>query len=254
MFRVGTVPFLVARPLSWGLASHPSVELTVAPPAELAELLRIGQLDVALASSVVSLDDTNMQFWHAGPVIASRGPVHSVVVLLRPGCDVGEVRRLALDPASRSGRALAQVMLRERWGVNLQAQTCAPTDAMGDRTFDAVQVIGDRAIQLAGEYPDWQVIDLGEAWTSWTGLPFVFAGWIGRPGFDVQEAAHILHDASVSGLDQRESLLEEGARLFHRDVQFVRRYLLDDLVYSLTEAEVRAALQEFAAKVHPIAS
>jgi len=254
MMRVGTVPFLVARPLSWGLDLHPQVELTVAPPAQLAEALRAGELDVALASSVISLDEGPLQFWHAGPVIASRGPVRSVIVLLRPGCAPHQVRRLALDPASRSGRALAQVLLREFWQAEYLAETCRPEAALANGEFDAVQIIGDRAIQLAGQYEDWHLLDLGQAWSDWTDLPFVFAGWITREGFAIEEAAHILRAASVSGLEQRADLLPEGMRLLERDADFVRRYLFDDLVYSLHEADVRAALQKFAAHVHPIAS
>ncbi len=248
------MPFLVARPLSWGLDQHEQVQLTVAPPAELAQALRSGELDVALASSVISLDDGALQFWHAGPVIASRGPVRSVVVLLRPGCSPHQVRRLSLDPASRSGRALAQVLLSEVWQAEFVASTCDPAEALADPSFDAVQIIGDRAVQLAGKYSEWQLLDLGQAWSDWTGLPFVFAGWITREGFDVEEAAHVLRAASVSGLEQRAHLLPEGMQLLGRDSDFVHRYLFEDLTYTLNEAEVRAALQKFAEHVHPIAS
>ena len=45
MVRIGTVPFLVARPISFGLDQHAELQLTVAPPAELGRLLRAGELD-----------------------------------------------------------------------------------------------------------------------------------------------------------------------------------------------------------------
>ena len=125
MFRIGTVPFLVARPLAWGLDHHKQVELTLAPPAQLGHMLRAGELDVALASSVLVTDHPELQFWVDGPVIASRGPVRSVLVLIRPGLPASAVRSLALDPASRSGRALAQLILRE---VHHAAPLCAEAD------------------------------------------------------------------------------------------------------------------------------
>jgi chorismate dehydratase len=245
MFRIGTVPFLVARPLAWELEHHDEVELTLASPSELGRLLCAGELDIALASSVLVTDSPELEFWTDGPVIASRGPVRSVLVLLRPGVRANEVRSLALDPASRSGRALAQVILRE---VHHAAPMCAEVDpetALNGASFDAVQVIGDRALQLSQRFANWQTLDLGEAWTNWTGLPFVFAGWIAREGFPAEQVASILRASSVEGLQQRARLLPEAVELLGHDENFMRRYLFEDLVYTLSPHEVRSALSAF---------
>lgn len=249
MVRVGTVPFLVARPLSWGLERAAGIELTVAPPAELGRRLRAGELDVALASSVLSLEHPELSFWTEGPVIATRGPVRSVLVLLRPGLEASAVQRLALDPASRSGRALAQVILREVHGAHFEAVELEPQEALASASADAVQVIGDRALQLAQQFPDWKLLDLGETWTQWTGHPFVFAGWIRRPGFELEQVAAMLHRSAVEGLRHREALIPEGVALFERDEAFVRRYLFEDLVYLLPPHEIRAALEAFQARL-----
>ena len=40
-------------------------------------------------------------------------------------------------------------------------------------------MIGDRAMRVPGE-PFHDLIDLGEAWHTLTGLPFVFALWVAR--------------------------------------------------------------------------
>jgi len=249
MFRIGTVPFLVARPLAWRLEHHDDVELTLAAPSELGRMLREGEVDVALASSVLATDHPELEFWTDGPVIASRGPVRSVLVLIRPGVLAREVRSLALDPASRSGRALAQVVLRE---VHHAAPLCAEVDpefALNGPSYDAVQIIGDRALQLSQEFADWQILDLGEAWTNWTGLPFVFAGWITREGFPVEQVASILRASSVEGLEQRDRLLPEAVRLLGHDEDFMRRYLFEDLVYTLPPLEVRSALDAFRTQI-----
>jgi len=49
---------------------------------------------------------------------------------------------------------------------------------------DAVMLIGDRGmLPTSGRFEfEW---DLGEEWWRWTGLPFVFAVWIARPGVDL---------------------------------------------------------------------
>jgi len=41
-------------------------------------------------------------------------------------------------------------------------------------------VIGDPALRLEGRFE--HVLDLGQAWLEWTGLPFLFAAWGALPG------------------------------------------------------------------------
>ena len=51
-------------------------------------------------------------------------------------------------------------------------------------------LIGDRGMRppwTASSSYDW---DLGEEWTRWTGLPFVFAMWVARPGVELAAAAN----------------------------------------------------------------
>ncbi len=261
MLKIGTVPFLVARPLTWGLADRDDVELVEALPADLVRMLRQGEVDVALASSILSLEPENFPFWYDGPVIAADGAVRSVLVLLREGCEASAVQRMALDPASRTGRALAEIVFRDHFGAAPQLVEYAPREAVrlsdcpldvandGPTSFDGVQIIGDLALKLADRNPEKKIVDLGETWKQLTRLPFVYAGWIGRQGFDPAEAAHILHGAAVEGMAQRQSLAEEGARQLGLSPTFIRRYLCQDLSYTLPSELVRSSLAEFQARL-----
>ena len=49
------------------------------------------------------------------------------------------------------------------------------------RRTDAALIIGDNALLLDHAALGLQKIDLGEMWTSTTGLPFVYAFWAGLP-------------------------------------------------------------------------
>ncbi len=251
MLRIGTVPFLVARPLTAGLAQRDGVKLIEALPSELMRMLRNGDVDVALASSILSLEPDNFTFWYDGPVIAADGPVRSVLLLLRPDTEPQHVQRLALDPASRTGRALAQIILRDHYGVDPQSQECSPNEAISaqDPPFDAVQIIGDLAMQLASQNPERKILDLGETWKALTRLPFVYAGWIARPGFDPAEAAHVLRGAAVEGMAQRQTLAAQGARRLGLSISFLNRYLCQDLSYNLPSNLVRSSLAEFQARL-----
>ncbi|MEM8711007.1 MAG: MqnA/MqnD/SBP family protein, partial [Planctomycetota bacterium] len=50
--RVGSVPYLVGRPLDHGLGDEPGITLEHDVPAKLIERLRAGDIDVALVSSI----------------------------------------------------------------------------------------------------------------------------------------------------------------------------------------------------------
>jgi predicted solute-binding protein len=251
-WRVGTVPYLVARPLTEGLDADPRVTLSAAPPARLGESLYAGELDVALASSVLSLGEDALPLWTAGPVIASEDAIRSVLLLLRPGiAGPAEVRRWIADPDSRTGQALATVILAEH-GAGAQRIDAPAADAFAAAEAegaDAVQIIGDPAIAAAQAHPDWVSIDLGSAWRALTGLPFVFAGWVGRPGSDPGAAAAPLEDAAARGLDSRARMADAAAAAGEAPQEFLRRYLLEDLSYRLPEEVVRASLAEFARRL-----
>src|SRR5687768_17102849 len=109
--RVGSVPYLVARPINFGLETDPRVELVRDVPSRLIDRLRAGEVDVALVSSI-ELFRTEGYSYLAGPAVAGRGYVGSVQVFLRR--PVGELGLVVVDPSSRAAQALAQVVLERR--------------------------------------------------------------------------------------------------------------------------------------------
>ena len=197
MHRIGTVPYRVAKPLTEGLADNCDVELTIATPAVLAEMLANDQLDCALASSVLSLGDSNFHIWAAGPVIASIGSIKSVLLMLRPGCkSLSDVKTYSADPNSHTGRALADIVLRQS---RVDARMI---EGDGGDPFatdvDAVQIIGDPALAAVDTHADWTVIDLGSEWYRLTNLPFVFAGWLFKDIDKFTEIAPLLEVTAES--------------------------------------------------------
>lgn len=250
-WRVGTVPYLVARPLTFGLAEHPQIDLVEAPPSELASMLHSDKLDVALASSVLALGETPLKMWTDGPVIASDGPIHSVLLFLSPGVKhPSDVRRWYADPFSRTGRRLTQWLMKHAWKnegaeiLEVPAQVDAFEQAIREG-IDAVQLIGDPAILAHQANPDWTAVDLGSAWKETAQKPFVFAGWMQRKGFEVDALGEILNAAAEAGLPKRQILAQQAAAGDDAQAAFLTQYLCEDLRYRLTPNEVLACLEEF---------
>jgi len=110
-------------------------------------------------------------------------------------------------------------------------------------TTDAVLLIGDRAMHacLSSHPFDY---DLGEAWTEWTDLPFVFAAWSVRPGVELGPVAAALHESKRLGLASVGAIAEREAQRLGLGAGYCRRYLTNVIRYDLGPREL-AGLRRF---------
>lgn len=193
--RVGGVPYGVGAPLVRGLDLEADLELVREPPSKLARDLREGVLDAALVSSIEAFRRPGYRLVE-GLGIASDGPVRSVRAFLRAGCELRDVRRVGADSGSESSVALLQILLARAGAFDYELERVEP-DLEPDRLpHDLVLLIGDHG--LRAEPGDRRVIDLGEAWRSWTGLPFVYAVWLLSPSAPVEPLLESLHRALLA--------------------------------------------------------
>jgi chorismate dehydratase len=114
-----------------------------------------------------------------------------------------------------------------------------------ESTADAVLLIGDRAMTVAGG-PFHTVVDLAEAWREMTGLPFVFALWVVRRGVDLGALPEALARSRDEGLAHAGDLAASHGPRLGLDVATCYDYLTRALSYDLGEPEV-AGLRQFAA-------
>ena len=91
------------------------------------------------------------------------------------------------------------------------------------------------------------MIDLGEAWRSWTGLPFVFAAWIAQHDVLDDALCAILQRSLAHGLAARREIAHLWAAQHGGDPAFFEHYLTAHVKYQLDE-RYRAGLAEFLAR------
>ena len=116
-------------------------------------------------------------------------------------------------------------------------------DSLGDSTADAVLLIGDRAIrEPAGTFAF--IWDLGEEWSRWTGLPFVFAMWVARPGVDLGNLAAALSAARDEGVRRLDEIAARESLKLAIPATICRRYLRDHLRFELGPRQ-REGLERF---------
>jgi chorismate dehydratase len=239
--RVGAVTYLNARPLVFALGRlAPQAEIVVDLPSRLADALAAGRLDVAMIPSIEYLRHPGYSIV-SDACIACDGPVRSVKLYGR--VPVVRVRSLALDEGSRSSAALARILLRERFGVSPQIRPLPIGASLSDVAADAVMLVGDRGMLpiAAGFEFEW---DLGEEWTQWTGLPFVFAMWIAGPGVDLRGVETALSRARDEGIGQLEEIAREAAPTVGIPEADCLSYLRDNLTFHLHQRQ-RRGLEHF---------
>ena len=234
--RVGAVTYLNARPLLVALQElDPQLEIIVDYPSRLAEELAAGRLDVAMIPSIEYARNPGYSIV-SDACIACDGRVRSVKIYGR--VPVEDISTLALDEGSRTSVALAKILLKERFGVTPIFQPL-PLDATLKKTLaDAVLVIGDRGMTpVPGAFEF--VWDLGEEWSQWTGLPFVFSLWVTRPGVDLRGAERTLAAARDAGLTRLVEIARREAPTIGIPTDDCLSYLRDHLVYRFGERQKR---------------
>jgi len=230
MLRIGCVKYLNARPLIHGWSGAVDFD----HPAALCRKLELGDLDVAMVSSLEFLRRPIYRIVDKIS-ISSRGPVYSVLVAHRE--ELSRIQEIKLDPASETSVALLRCLLAQR-GLNprLVLWHRHPADAT------ARLLIGDQAIRFRKKHSDYRLWDLGEEWKNAINLPFVFALWLIRPEIEkakeIADALRRLRDHNLENLDDLVSTQSEISPAS------CRKYYREHLFFDFGERE-KAGLREF---------
>lgn len=222
--RIGSLPYLNARPLIYGLED----EVVRVPPVTLAKLLRTRAIDVALAP-VVMLFDSDEYCVLPGMGIGSRGPVRSVLLFhLRR---IERLRTVVVDYESRTAVMLLKALLAKKYNVAPQFIPAWPL-SLRRSTYDAQLLIGDTALlhRDAG-----RKLDLGAAWHEFAQVPFTYAVWIARRGVELGDTVERLHAAKAAGLANLDAIIA-GQRLLSKRV--MRRYYEEHIRYEFGDEEL----------------
>jgi chorismate dehydratase len=210
-FRVGSVPYLNAVPLTRGLED----QILFVPPSELARRLQRDELDAALVSITEVLFHDRYDILD-GIAVASLGEVLSVFLAHRE--PLAEMREIYCDPASLASLNLLKVLLAER-GLHPELKPLPSyEEAPG---LANVFMIGDRALEFLRAPHEHIILDLGAAWYELTGLPFVYAVWAMRriPNAPLRRQ---LRQAKAFGMDTLDYIISSRTEF---DFNFRKDYL-----------------------------
>jgi chorismate dehydratase len=250
LLRVSVVDFLNARPLTWGLLHEPppGVHVSRDAPSACAAKLASGEADVGLIPSIECQRIPGLSVV-SGLGIAASSEVRSVLLVSDVSRD--RIRRVALDPASRTSAALTKILLKRVYGVEPEYREAeAGRGKAGDEASsppaasrlpstgwaDARLVIGDPALKtrLNGHV----VLDLAAEWRAFTGRSFVFAVWAVRDGADAEAAARAVRASRARSVSEFDRLVREEAAETGLSAAVVEDYLRHSLHFELTAEDV----------------
>jgi chorismate dehydratase len=227
--RVGIVSYLNTRPLLYGLKLPPiagQVELVEDHPANLADKLALGEIDVGLipVAAIPALKEYHLA---GNYCIGAEGEVATVCLFSEVPLE--KIKRVYLDYQSRSSVALLKWLMREYWGIQpviIRAEDEGYREKIKGDT--AGLVIGDRAFEQ--RKISTFIYDLGSEWKKITGLPFVFAAWISTKPLP-DEFLRLFNEANELGLHHIDEIVEEQ----HYSLYDLKKYYNSQISYRLDE-------------------
>jgi predicted solute-binding protein len=228
--RLGAVSYLNVRPLVYGLDRRDDVSLRFDVPSECARLLAAGEIDLGMVPSITYLDRPGDRIV-PGVCIGSEGPVASVALFAKK--PIRDVKSIALDTSSRTSAMLTRILCARAFNISPSFVPHAPDLASMLAGADAALMIGDPALFVDHTALGATKFDLGHAWTSMTGLPFVWAVWSGAAGATSATTVALLNAAAREGSAHLDDIADayyagEPARR-----PIARRYLRENLRFAL---------------------
>src|SRR6266481_2408662 len=250
--KISIVKYLNAVPLAWGILEGPQKEAfdpVLSTPAECAEQLAAGTVDIGLIPSIEFQRIKGSRIV-PGPAVASLYFVRSVILV--SVVPLWKVKTVACDSGSRTSVALARIIFSEFYHTHPDFRPAEPEVANMLAQSDAALLIGDSALKFmeTNERPNielqkalvrlgsepLQVFDLAERWRFLTGLPFVFAFWAVRDGFDDKKIVDSLKHSRDFGVANIPTIAERYSEPLQIKKEFVQEYLEKNVHYYMDSA------------------
>ncbi len=225
---INTIPFIEAIRSSKELSDK--VDLVIDYPARCAEMITSGEVDGGLLPVGAITPDLESKVL-TDYCIGADGYVQTVELFSHKKLE--EVDTICLDYQSRTSVRLCKLLAEKVWKKDFIYKDTKPGFESDIRDNEAVLIIGDRVFKHQNEYA--YRTDLAETWKDWTGLPFIFALWVGNEHVkSVENELNTVFQKSLKNI----------ARFYKDDLMIDSKtfsdYLSNNISYNLDERKKEA--------------
>jgi len=230
--HVIAVNYLNTTPFIHGLKNAGvlrGMQLELAMPSVCAQRLISGEKDAGLMP-VGALKELNSYSLVSNLCVGADGAVDTVK--LYSHSPIERIQKVYLDYQSRTSVELLKLLMQKHWKKNdiYFNNTQSGFEKAHLQDHESFLLIGDRNFNIDAAYE--YVYDLSEEWLRYTGLPFVFAVWVGKPELN-QLFAQELDTALHFGISQMDTVIELNAAKYPG--VDIRNYLTKKISYSLDQ-------------------
>jgi chorismate dehydratase len=228
-WRIGAVSYLNTRPLLLGMEQSPfkeRIDLMKSYPAQIAQALLDDTIDIGLVPVAIMPLLKNPQVI-SKYVIGTEGKVASVALFSQVSID--QIQKVYLDYQSRTSVALAKILFKQYWNKEVEFLIATEGYINEISGTTAGVIIGDRALTSLNRFE--HIYDLGLAWKTYTGLPFVFAAWVANKPIPAEfiEAFDVANGYGLNHLDEVISLIPANEQEYD-----LYKYYTENISYKLT--------------------
>jgi chorismate dehydratase len=203
-----------------------SIHLVKSYPAQIAQALLDDTIDIGLVPVAIMPLLKNPQVI-SKYVIGTEGKVASVALFSQVSID--QIQKVYLDYQSRTSVALAKILFKQYWNKEVEFLIATEGYINEISGTTAGVIIGDRALTSLNRFE--HIYDLGLAWKTYTGLPFVFAAWVANKPIPAEfiEAFDVANGYGLNHLDEVISLIPANEQEYD-----LYKYYTENISYKLT--------------------
>lgn len=231
-----TLPFRIAMETSPALQKQ--ADITYDTPEQCAHKLISKQSDIGLVP-VGALPFIDKYHIVSNYCIGAYDSVDSVK--LYGQVPVEKMEKIVLDYQSWTSTRLMRVLAEEYWNIKVQFLQGKPGfEQTSIANNVGAVVIGDRTFELNHLFP--YEYDLAHEWYEFTGLPFVFAVWVGRD--PIPESFENLFNSTLhNGITRIETIADQFKEKVSQNID-LKYYLTRNIDYTL-DVKKRKAMNMF---------
>ncbi|MBT3922314.1 MAG: menaquinone biosynthesis protein [Nitrospina sp.] len=236
----GIHDFINSQPLLGPLmkrASEAGFEIRTGSPAQLAEQLSDGKLDMAMIPAIEYLKQADQLRLLPDISISSRNKVGTVLLVSK--VPLNAIRSLALDNRSRTSVALLRILYSKVFPAELKFSREEPDAEKMLSQHDAALIIGDQALGFSKEGAS--IYDLSEEWFKQTEKTFVHAVIAVREGIKV-DITQTLMDAKQEGLHNLDRIAQAQEKITGHSTVLLLDYLRNKIRYDFGQEEMEGLM------------